>query len=259
MKLTQKLKSAIQQHAQAAYPFECCGLIIDGKYYACNNVADNPKDNFEIDPQDFAKYSQTGQIDAIVHSHPDGDVLPSQYDRMQMAIHGVPWVICAIYADGQFYIKQHAPKPYTTPLLGRQYHHGSQDCYGLVRDYYDKELGIDLPDFKRTDAWWEEPNHEPLYENNFAKAGFVAVDHLQKHDVILCRVGRTHHTNHALIYIDDGTLKSQKTPPTPMTNLVLHHPYGKMSVREIYGEIWQKRTVMVVRHGQIARFGQIRA
>lgn len=30
--------------------------------------------------------------------------------------------------------------------------------------------------------------------------------------------------------------------------LILHHPYGRQSVREIYGKGWADRTVMVVRH-----------
>ncbi len=71
---------------------------------------------------------------------------------------------------------------------------------------------------------------------------------VQKHDVILCRVGRTHHVNHALIYLGDGNLTSEKAPKVIGDNLVLHHPHGRLSVREIYGESWQKRTAMVVRH-----------
>ena len=71
---------------------------------------------------------------------------------------------------------------------------------------------------------------------------------LQKHDVILCRVGRTHHVNHALIYVGDGKLKSETTPDCVGNALILHHPHGSLSVREIYGDNWQRRTAMVVRH-----------
>ncbi|UNU74100.1 C40 family peptidase [Moraxella nasovis] len=254
MRITKKLKLAIEHHAKAEYPKECCGLVINGEYYPCDNVADNPNDTFIISPKDFIKYSSLGEIQAIVHSHPDGDVLPSELDRVQMAVHDTDWLICAISSDNQFYIKSHKPKAYTAPLLGREYHHGVQDCYSLVRDYYERELGITLPDFDRTDAWWENQDHKPLYQDNFKKAGFVQIeiDELQKHDVILCYVGRTHHINHALIYLDDGKLTSEKTPPTPMTGLVLHHPYGTLSVRELYGETWRKRTALVVRHKQFA-------
>lgn len=125
----------------------------------------------------------------------------------------------------------------------------------MVRDYYSRELDIELPDFERSDAWWEHENHEPLYENNFTKAGFIKVqdkNDLQKHDVILCRVGCTHHVNHALIWLgDDGALKSETTPDCVGNALILHHPYGRQCVREIYGKGWADRTAMVVRHNKL--------
>ncbi|SIS10807.1 NlpC/P60 family protein, partial [Moraxella cuniculi DSM 21768] len=160
------------------------------------------------------------------------------------------------HACGEEYaeIKRHKPKAYQAPLIGREYHHSVQDCYSLVRDYYQRELNIHLPDFPRLDGWWEDAKHEPLYENNFTKAGFAQVHDLQKHDVILCRVGRTEHINHALIYLgDDGQLTSETATPITGTSLILHHPHGRLSVREIYGESWQKRVAMVVRHGHLAK------
>ena len=258
MRLTKTIKEAIHAHAKICYPAECCGLIIDGQYYPCNNIAPNPTEHFEIDPIDMFEMGEKGQIQAIVHSHPDGNAEPSEIDRVQMSIHGLDWVICAFgyHADGKEYfdVKCHKPKAYQAPLLGREYHHGVQDCYSLVRDYYSRELDIHLPDFHRTDGWWEKEHHLPLYENNFTKAGFIKMqdkNDLQKHDVILCRVGRTHHVNHALIYVGDGKLKSETTPDCVGNALILHHPHGSLSVREIYGDNWQRRTAMVVRHERL--------
>ncbi|MPX15586.1 C40 family peptidase, partial [Moraxella catarrhalis] len=143
MRVTKTIKEAIHAHAKSAYPNECCGLIIDGQYYPCDNVAVNPTEHFEIDPKDFARAESMGQIQAIVHSHPDGNAKPSEIDRVQMSIHGLDWVICAFgyHADGKEYfdVKCHKPKAYQAPLLGREYHHGVQDCYSLVRDYYHRE------------------------------------------------------------------------------------------------------------------------
>ena len=256
MKLTKQRKSAITTHAKAKYPNECGGLVIDGTYHPCNNIAPNPVDTFEIDPAELVALAELGDIEAIVHSHPNGEPLPSEVDKVQMGLHGVDWVIVGLgksptgaeYCD----IKTHRPIVYQSPLLGREYHHGTQDCYTLVQDYYKRELGIDLPNFLRVDEWWEDESHEPLYENNFKKAGFeVITDEIQKHDVILCRVGRTHHVNHALIFIGDGKLQSETTSDCVGDCLVLHHPHGRLSVREIYGESWQKRTAMIVRHKEL--------
>lgn len=257
MQLSKSLKNAIHAHAKDAFPHECCGLVIGGKYHACQNVAADPLNHFEIDATDFVALSELGKIDAIVHSHPNGTPSPSLVDEVQMRLHGVDWLICGCGVDavtGEWYsdIERHRP-PKDVPLLGRDYAHGVQDCYTLVRDYYSRELGINLPDFPRTDNWWEDADHEPLYENNFKKAGFEVVDDLQKHDVILCRVGRTHHINHALIFIGDGKLQSESTPDCVGDCLVLHHPHGRLSVREIYGESWQKRTAIIVRHQSLIK------
>lgn len=248
MRLNKSLKNTITEHAWADYPHECCGLIIDGKYQPCINISHDPANSFEIDPSMLID----ADIQAIVHSHPNGSAEPSEIDKVQMGLHGVDWVIVGlgVHSDGEKYctIKSHKPKAYQAPLIGREYYHGTQDCYSLVRDYYSRELGINLPDFDRIDSWWENPEHEPLYERNFSKAGFAQVHDLQRHDVILCRVGRTHHVNHALIYLGDGKLTSEKAPKVIGDNLVLHHPHGRLSVREIYGESWQKRTAMIVRY-----------
>lgn len=253
MRLTKTLKEQIQTHAKDCYPNECCGLIVDGVYYPCANVAPDPANGFEIDPVAWVELSERGTIQAIVHSHPDGSGEPSEVDKVQMGLHGIDWVICGVgqdvlIDDWYYHIKRHKPKAYQAPLLGREYHHGVQDCYAIVRDYYSRELGITLPDFPRLADWWEDESHEPLYQNNFKKAGFVQVSNLQKHDVILCRVGRTHHINHALIYLGDGKLTSEQTDDVVGNSLVLHHPHGALSRREIYGESWQRRTALIVRH-----------
>lgn len=258
MKLTKPLKQAIITHALDCYPAECCGVIVDDKYIPCTNTA-HDNEQFILCPKDFARAESLGEIQAIVHSHPDGGVLPSDLDKLQIELHGVAWVIVAVskqeYGDEPSF-GVYEPCGYRPPLLGRAYIHGVQDCYAIVRDFYERELGIMMNDYERTDAWWENANHEPLYEKHFAKEGFIKVDldgsqtdHLQYGDVLLCRVGRTHHVNHALIWLgDNGTLKSETTPPCVGNTLILHHPHGRQSVREIYGQGWANRVSMVVRH-----------
>ncbi|STZ06365.1 C40 family peptidase [Moraxella ovis] len=258
MRLTKSLKQAIIAHALDCYPAECCGVIVNNKYIACTNTA-HGNEQFILCPKDFARAESLGEIQAIVHSHPDSGVLPSDLDKLQIELHGVPWVIVAVskqdYGDEPAF-GVYEPCGYRPLLLGRNYIHGVQDCYAIVRDFYARELDIELPDFDRTDAWWEDPNHAPLYEQNFEKAGFVEVnkDNLQYGDVLLCRVGRTHHVNHAVIWLgDNDALKSEVTPPCVGNTLILHHPYGRQSVREIYGKGWADRVVLVVRHHSLIK------
>lgn len=240
--LTAKIKKAINAHAKECYPRESCGVIIGKEYIPCTNIAADDA-QFEICPIDLVGAEKEGKIQAYVHSHPDGTTAPSQPDRVQMNLHGLPWII----TNGHD-VELHKPDGYQAPLLGREYHHGLMDCYTLVRDYYQREIGITLSNYERADAWWENKNHDPLYLENFKKEGFVEVDTIQKHDAILCRLGRTEHINHALVFIGDGRLKSERTEDVIGSDLVLHHPYGRESLREIYGEQWQRRAAMIVRH-----------
>ncbi|MFY4879853.1 phage tail protein, partial [Acinetobacter baumannii] len=35
------------------------------------------------------------------------------------------------------------------------------------------------------------------------------------------------------------------------SSLILHHPYNRKSVREIYGQQWHERTVKILRHRDV--------
>lgn len=245
--LTKSIKKAIIAHAVADYPREACGVIVGKEYIPCTNIAsDNAQ--FEICPIDLVGASKEGAIKAYVHSHPDGSTAPSMPDRVQMNLHSKPWVI-----TNGIDVEMHKPDGYQAPLLGREYHHGLMDCYTLVKDYYQRELDITLSDYERSDVWWESADSEPLYLDNFKAEGFVEVDNIQKHDLILCRLGRTEHVNHALVFIGDGKLKSERTDDVIGDSLVLHHPYNRESLREIYGEQWQRRAAVVIRHKSLIK------
>ena len=247
MKLTEILKAAIAQHAEECYPLECCGVIIDDYYVPCRNIATD-KNQFEIHHEDLAKAEDLGEIQAYVHSHPDASARASELDLHQIELHEKPWVICA-YPDVEFQIYE--PCGYKAPLVGRNYIHGIQDCYAIVRDFYKRELDISLIDFDRQDRWWESKENKSLYLDGFGDAGFAEVDQPQYGDVLLCRVGRTEHVNHAVIWLDDNAvLKSEETEPCIGSALILHHPYGRKSCREIFGQQWQERVAKVVRYAQ---------
>lgn len=243
--LTKSIKKAINAHANECHPKEACGVIVNGEYIPCANVSTDDN-QFEIDVIDIVGAEKEGKIQAYVHSHSghgEASTKPSQLDMIQMGLHGLPWVI----ANGVDVDLYH-PTDYQAPLIGRDYHHGILDCYTLIRDYYQRELGIFLNDYKRKDEWWVDESSDPLYLENFKKEGFVEVDTIQRHDTILCRLGRTAHINHALIFIGDGKLKSERTDDVIGNDLVLHHPYGRESLREIYGESWQRRAAIIIRH-----------
>ena len=246
MKLTAAVKEQIIQASKTAYPNEACGVMVNDTFIQLDNVSDDAQNHFEISPQQLAQVEDQGEIQAYVHSHPDGTAIASPLDKHQIELHGKPWVICA-YPDVD--IQMHEPCGYQAPLIGRNYYHGWQDCYSLVRDFYQRELDITLPDFERDDFWWEGKNNPSLYLNNYKSAGFYQVDSPQYGDMLVCKVGRTEHPNHALIWLgDQWQLKSEQAEPAIGNTLILHHPYNQNTKREISGHNWQERTVKILRH-----------
>ena len=248
MKLTAKLKKSILAHAEQCFPLESCGVIMNDTYIACRNIAENDQ-QFEIHHKDLAKAEDSGEIQAYVHSHPNASAQASELDLHQIELHEKPWVICAL-PDIEFQI--HQPFGYKAPLVGRDFYHGWQDCYALIRDFYSRELGIHLMNFERDDRWWESKDHASLYLDNYENAGFYEVNEPQYGDMLICKVGRTEHPNHAVVWLgDNGALKSEQTEACIGSTLILHHLYERKSVREIFGQQWSERVVKIVRHRDV--------
>ena len=228
------------EHALEAYPCEACGLIsiVKGRerYSRCRNIADNAEAHFVMAPSDYAAVEALGEIIAVVHSHPNTGAQPSEADKVLCEASGLPWHILAVHADtGTPRIAatcSFEPTGYEAPLVGRQFHHGVLDCYALIQDWYARERGIVLPHFDRPDDWWHKGGD--LYMQNFAAAGFARCNPpLQEGDVILMQV-RAPVANHAAVYLDGGH--------------ILHHLFGRLSSRDVYGGQWQEMTRAVVRY-----------
>ena len=84
-------------HAKQTLPDESCGLVIDKdgvqEYYPCRNIAIEGANSFTIDPEDWAKAEETGTVLHICHSHPNGDLTPSEEDIKNCDFLGLSWFI----------------------------------------------------------------------------------------------------------------------------------------------------------------------
>jgi len=256
MKLSAPLKRAIERHALADYPRECCGLVVaigdKPQYVPCCNAAEDDRD-FKLPAEDYAAAEERGQVLALAHSHIDRDAQPSETDKVSCEASGLPWVVVAVGRDaGQNTPTVRgwhtfAPSGYVAPLVGRSFHHGTLDCYGLVRDFYVRELGIELPDFTRPDDWWTRPDAPELYLDNFEAAGFVRVEDGPRYGDVILMQYRSERTNHAGVYLGDVDLKTQSGLP-PIPQAMLHHAMPRLSERVMYAGYWCDITRMIVRH-----------
>lgn len=81
-----------EAHAFCELPRESCGLVVDGKYWPCRNVAEDPCADFVLDPRDYLMATLSGMIEAVIHSHPE-DTPPSPADLSACQQSKLRWYI----------------------------------------------------------------------------------------------------------------------------------------------------------------------
>ncbi len=209
-------ESAILAHARRCAPAESCGFVIstpEGEWYIpCVNISAEPEAYFRIAPEDWLRAEMSGEIVALVHSHPAGLPWLSEADRRLQVQSDFPWWLVCRGVIHKFRCVPH--------LTGRRFEHGVTDCYTLFRDAYHL-AGIEMPDFHRGDDWWR--NGQNLYLDNMEETGFyrISLPSAQPGDILLCCFGASV-PNHAAIYCGNGEL--------------LHHLPEQLSKRERYSE-----------------------
>lgn len=93
--MDQESRLKAEGHAILEYPKESCGLLVDGKYCPCKNVADNPEQDFILNPADYMEAMLSGTIEAVVHSHPLGGQA-SELDRKSCSQTKLVWHIYSV-------------------------------------------------------------------------------------------------------------------------------------------------------------------
>lgn len=224
-----RLYPEIAAHMAAAYPREGCGLIVDGRFVPIENTAEDAEYEFTMPADTVLRYPH---IDAVIHSHPDGPDCPSEADMRGQLAMAVPWGLCTVSADKDVSRPWYwGADEFTPPLVGREFRHGPSgsdgagDCYALIRDWYRLERGVALPEFPRSDGWWNDGLD--LYAEHFREAGFreIPASEARDGDVFFMKV-LSSRENHAGILTGDS-------------QLILHHLSGRLSREEPMGR-WHK-------------------
>ena len=233
--ISEEVKRDALDHANREYPRESCGLVVLShgslSYFPCKNIS-LKNDQFIMEPMDYMRAEDGGDIVAVIHSHPDLSPKPSQADLVSCELSGLPWHIVAV-PIGTW--ESLAPSGYKAPLIGRQFKHGVLDCYAIIRDFYKEEYNIDLPDFERQEEWWKKGDN--LYLENIKNAGFKLYDGpIERGDVILMQIGAKV-INHAAVYLGNDQ--------------IIHHLSNQLSTRDVYGGQWRKCTRSVIRYCDI--------
>lgn len=231
----------ITEHCKNEYPKEACGLVIvvKGKYryIPCENTAgDRTTEEFCISSEDWANAEDMGEVVTVVHSHPSRDASPGETDKLSQAQHGVDWLIVGLNnlsTTDFFWLKGEQKK---LPLYGRKYVWHISDCYSFIRDFYNQEFSIDLPDFYRQEKFWQ--TKQELYLDGYEQAGFYPIEmrDLQYGDVILFNIG-SEITTHGGVYVGD--------------NKLAHHFNNRLSCVDVLGRFYLDRATKHLRHKDI--------
>lgn len=232
--MDQSIIDVLREHTAREYPREACGVICQSggqlRYFPCLNTASDPADHFTINPEDYARAEDWGEVIGIFHSHPDATSRPSETDKAQCDLTELPWHILS-WPEGD--LRTIYPRD-ELPLIGRPFVLGVYDCWGLIMSYYRQEHGIELHDYRVNYHWWEEGHAENFYQDCWYEAGFREfAGPPQPGDMVIMQVSAPR-WNHAGILLGG--------------NMLLHHLYGHQSGRTPYGGYWRERTMKIVRH-----------
>tara|TARA_R100000278_G_scaffold933_3_gene2054 strand:- start:1900 stop:2598 length:699 start_codon:yes stop_codon:yes gene_type:complete len=216
-------------HAKKEDPKESVGVLLNikgkEKYFPCRNLSMNQNQCFILDPEDYVKADNLGEIIAIVHSHPITPPEPSEADRVSCEHSNLKWYIVNPKTETWGYCEPCGFKP---PLRGRQWVWGLQDCYSLVRDWYKQEKNIELRDWTRPTTP-EEFLLNPMFEQCAWRTGFRELrsdEKLINGDLLFMSIGSPG-LNHVAIFLDGD---------------VLHHLADRLSCKEPYSEWLLKST-----------------
>lgn len=238
--LSKEVKDIIRQQTFLGLPNEICGLLVyknDQIFtYQCKNISRNPSLSFIIDPKDCLKVSlEEGEIVASYHSHTNDFSDFSDLDKVNANEHEIRSILYFFKEDKFF---EYVPNKCKNPYIGRYFELGKNDCFSLIRDYFNRELHIQINDYLRDKNW---SIRDPfLYDENFRKEKFLEISGgaienlnlLKKNDVILMNLyGKT--STHAAIYLGNGT--------------ILHHPRGYSKIEEL-NDFYKRRSTHILRH-----------
>ena len=210
-------------HAKEQDPKESCGLLLEikgkEKYFPCKNLSTYSQQCFIIDPNDFIKAEESGNILAVIHSHPVTPPIASQADKISCENSELPWHIVNPKTEQWGYYE---PSGYKPPLIGRHWVWGITDCWALVRDWYKETKGIVLRDWDRPTTP-EEFIADPMFERCAWRTGFRQLrpeEKLQNGDLLFMSIMATG-LNHVAIFLDGD---------------VLHHLADRISCKEPYNQ-----------------------
>ena len=239
--LTDQIKNFIKIKAKEEYPNETCGITIDNTPIACVNSSEDKLNSFIISSEELDKHD-IKNITAFYHSHKE----IKDFSVADIAFSEKLHLKSILYVCDSDLFKEYEPIGAPIPYVGRPFLIGEFDCFTLSRDYFRKELNVNITnidgftnhsaikDYKkwRTEEYSKLENNT-LIKDFFIMQGFSEVGDLKKHDLILMRMPGVRFTSHICIYLGE--------------NKILHH-FSDFSGIMAYTNALKRLTTHILRH-----------
>lgn len=200
--ITPELETEFQNYCVTKYPAEACAFVIKGKLVPVENVAEFPNDHFALSSKDQLRIL-TAQ--AFLHSHPDGEMSPSEADMRAQIAANIPFGLCMNTAQGAERIVWWGDHLLDLPTLERPFISGVFDCYEAVRAIYWQERQIKLKAFAREDDWWNTEAN--LIEDSLIKSDFrISTEEPKKYDLYAMSFTSNNKITHLAVNLGEGRL-----------------------------------------------------
>ena len=251
----QAVNDQIRAHAAKCFPEESCGLVAGGIFYPCRNSHPDRRYQFRIAPEDYARIENLhGSIQGVAHSHchESGQIknhFPSKMDQEEQIKSAIPWALTFVFKGAPREVVWWGDQVPIAPLWGRPFVYGVWDCYALVRDKFNLDHGIILPQWPREYGWWEAEGGKPaqnLYVDHFRDMGFLPVEKPEQvDDILIMTVPKKFESpNHLALYLGNEWIGHHLEP---------HRASDvKLSLREPIHR-WMGYVSHVVRHKDLFR------
>ena len=227
MELTAKIKEKIKKHSLKDIKNESCGLILNnGSVVECKNRASDSDVHFIIAAGDIKKAQKKSAVVAVYHSHVPGDFENDKLSDEDLVISEYFNVKTILYSIKEDKFYEYTPTNKPMGYIGRPYIRGVLDEFVLIKDYYQKELNIEIADLSNR-------NVELFLKNN----NFVEAGEIKKHDIVI-------------IKFENDAQKEQMTICIGNEKLIIHPEFDLSRVAD-YNYGLQKWTTKIYRHNKM--------
>lgn len=242
--LTTFLKNQIKNYSLNTPNIEVCGLIYQSKLNTlnikvCKNISEKPESHFIISPRDYLNVSLSNKIFGLFHSHINDNVDFSELDKLTAEQYNLYFVLYNLKYN---IFKEYFPtKKYNNKYIGREFIIGKQDCFTLVKDYYNNELNIKLTDtIERNEEWYKRNKNIffDFWNNNKEFLEIGGFNKIKKYDCLVIQYPKNPTPSHVILYLGN--------------DLILHQQYNRKSTVELLNNNIIKQTKYILRHKNLS-------